>query len=121
MCKLQTIGEIAQSNSFENISEIAAGNREDKYCDTPRWSTCPLGFFSWLLDHVIYLKLKKKYQFAKLSKFTILTQNDNFLYLLELSFCEFHQLCKQLFLSQLEINHVIQQATEKNYRTCRPS
>ena len=27
----------------------------------PRWSTSPLVFFSWLLDHVIYLKLRKKY------------------------------------------------------------
>ena len=26
-----------------------------------RWSTCPIVFFfSWLLDHVVYLKLKKK-------------------------------------------------------------
>ena len=24
------------------------------------WSTCHLRFFSWLLDHVIYLKLRKK-------------------------------------------------------------
>ena len=25
-----------------------------------RWSTCPLIFFSWLLNHVIYLKLREK-------------------------------------------------------------
>ena len=35
-----------------------------------RWSTCPI-FFSWLLDHVTYLKLRKKYQFCK--------AGDNFL------------------------------------------
>ena len=26
-----------------------------------RWYTCGLRFFSWMLDHVIYLKLRKKY------------------------------------------------------------
>ena len=35
-----------------------------------RWSTCVLVYFSWLLDHVIYLKLRKKEIMAKLSKFT---------------------------------------------------
>ena len=48
---------------------------------------------------------------------TFLTQNDNFLHWhsnFELSFCEFHQLCKLLFLSQLEINPVIQQPNEEN-------
>ena len=52
----------------------------------------------WLLDHVIYLELKKKY---------ILSENSY-------HFCDFSQLRKQLFLSQLEINHVIQQPTAKN-------
>ena len=36
-----------------------------------------------------------------------------------LSFCEFAQLCKQFFLSQLEKNHVIQLPTGKNKGTCR--
>jgi hypothetical protein len=31
-----------------------------------------------------------------------------------LSFCEFAQLCKQFFLSQLKKNHVIQLPTAKN-------
>ena len=35
-----------------------------------RLSTCSLVFFIWLFDHVTYLKLRKKYVFAKLSKFT---------------------------------------------------
>ena len=35
-----------------------------------RLSTCPLVSFSWLLDHVIYLKLIKKWLFFKLTKFT---------------------------------------------------
>ena len=25
-----------------------------------RWSTCALVYFSWLLDHMIYLKLRKE-------------------------------------------------------------
>ena len=49
---------------------------------------------------------------------TIFTQNDNFLHPRPL--CEFAQLCKQLFLSQLEINHVIQEPTEARQNTCRP-
>ena len=36
-----------------------------------RWSTCLLVFGSWLLDHMIYLKLRKEELCAKLSKFTI--------------------------------------------------
>ena len=32
----------------------------------------------------------------------------------QLSFCEFAQLCKQFFFSQLEKNHVIQLPTAKN-------
>ena len=39
---------------------------------------------------------------------TIVIQNG-----LRLSFCEFDQFCKQLFLSQLEKNHVTQLATSK--------
>ena len=35
-----------------------------------KWSTCPLVFGSGLLNHVLYLKLRNKYFFAKLSKFT---------------------------------------------------
>ena len=46
-----------------------------------RWSTCPLVFSSWLLNHVIYLKLRKKELLAKLSKLTkwqnIFTQNGH--------------------------------------------
>ena len=34
-----------------------------------RWSTCPLVAFCWLLDHVTYIKLRKKYLFAN-------SQND---------------------------------------------
>ena len=56
-------------------------------------STCPLDFGCWLLDHVTYLKLRKKELLAKLRKvtkmITIFTPN--------------------VFLFQLKINHVIQQ------------
>ena len=34
--------------------------------------------------------------------------------LFDLSFCELIQVCKQLFLSQLEMNYVIQKLTEVN-------
>ena len=72
--------------------------------DRERWSTCPLVFFSWLLDHVTYLKLKKKWLFAKLNKFTkwqllslkmttFFTQ-DYF----ELSFCEFSSALHNIYL-----------------------
>ena len=37
-----------------------------------------------------------------------------------MSFCEFAQVGKQSFFSQLEINHVIHQPKTKSCRTCRP-
>ena len=37
------------------------------------WSTRPLAFGCLLFDHVIYLKLKKKWLYAKLRKFTDMT------------------------------------------------
>ena len=40
-----------------------------------RWSTCVLVYFSWLLDHVIYLKLSKTHKVT-----TIFTQNYNFVH-----------------------------------------
>ena len=41
------------------------------YNTTHRWSTCVLIYFSWLLDHMIYLKLRRYYYCTvKLSKFT---------------------------------------------------
>ena len=56
-----------------------------------RLSTCPLVFGSWLLDYVIYLKLRKKRSVCY-----YFTQNGP-----RLSFCKLAQLCNQLFLSQL--------------------
>ena len=38
-----------------------------------------------------------------------------------MSFCEFAQLYKESFSSQLEVNHVIQQPTEVKKNKCRPS
>ena len=35
-------------------------NPKLQYTCSQRWSTCCLRFFSWLLDHVIYLRLGKK-------------------------------------------------------------
>ena len=37
------------------------------------WSTCHLGFFSWLLDHVVYPKLRKNYCLQSWENL----QNDN--------------------------------------------
>ena len=45
---------------------------------------------------------------------TIVTQNCP-----RLSFCEFVQVCKQFFVSQLEKNCLTQLPTVKNQRTCR--
>ena len=36
-----------------------------------------------------------------------------------MSICEFVQLCKHFFLSQLEKNHVTQLATAANYHRCK--
>ena len=87
---------------------------------TSRWSTCPLVFGCWEISHVIFHKLRKKELLAKLRKFTkwqLVSLKMVLGCLFEwkwLSFCEFSQICKQLFLSQLKINHVIQEPTAKN-------
>ena len=56
------------------------------------WSSCVLVYFSWLLDHVVYLKLKRELQLCKAKK-TIITQNENFVHPRQfwVSFCEFAQ------------------------------
>ena len=61
---------------------------------------------------ITLFKAKQTHKMATffLFKMTIFFSQDLF----ELSFCKFTQVCKQLFLSQLEISHVIQQPTEEN-------
>ena len=87
-----------------------------------RCSTCPLDFGCWELSHVIFLKLRMKELLAKPSKFIkwqLFSLKMALGCLFEwkwLSFCEFAQLCKQFFLSQLEKNHVTQLTTAKKIR-----
>jgi hypothetical protein len=59
----------------------------------------------------IFTKLSKftKWQLFSL-KMTNFFIEDHF----EMSIWEFAQLCKQLFLSYIEVNHVIQQSTEES-------
>ena len=112
-------------------SEVILTLMHSIYIRTVRWSTCL--FSCWLLNHAIHLKLRKKSLLAKLCKLKkmttatifsqfwlkivavviFLTTSDHF-ELKKLPFCKFAHLTKQLFISQLEINHMIQQPTAKN-------
>ena len=59
------------------------------------------------------ISLSKAEQIHKMS--TIFTQKMTIFFIqdyFELPFCEFAQICKQLFISQLDINPVIQEPTE---------
>ena len=85
-----------------------------------RCSTCPLVFECCKLSYVIFLKLRKKELLAKLSKFTKWQLFSLKMVLgcrfewKQFSFCEFAQLCKQLFPSLLKINCVIQYLKAKS-------
>ena len=84
--------------------EIAGPPLEVEVNVAIRWSTCRLGFFSWLLDHVIYLKLRKKYWCFKLSKFSK-CQNRQSRHLSE------NSCIMWVAHAQLDINHVVQHKT----------
>ena len=45
---------------FMPLLEMEEAEVEEHIEEEIRWSTCPLAFGCWLLDHVIYLKLRKK-------------------------------------------------------------
>ena len=56
------IGYYTLDDSTRNVNY---GDPDGGICDLfghsyTRWCTCPLVIFSWLLDHVIYLELRKK-------------------------------------------------------------
>ena len=77
---------------------------------------------SWLLDPVIFLKLRRKYLFCKSEGIhkttTIFTQNDKFVHTGQVFIkCHFVKFTQHLFSSQLEVNHVIQKPTEVNWNT----
>ena len=79
-----------------------------------RWSTCPLAFGCWLLDHVISLKLREivvwqSEQIHKMWSFFTQTGPRLSFWVKLVVILWICSACKQLFLSQLEINHVIQQ------------
>ena len=69
------------------------------YVMMQRWSTCVLVCFSWLLIHVIYLKLKRELLLCKAEQ-TIITQNENLVHPRQfwVSFCEFAQLYTTVIL-----------------------
>jgi hypothetical protein len=91
------------------------------------WSTCVLACFSWLLNHVIYLKLIKKYCCFKLSKFTkwqrfsikwLFFHTEPF-WLKSIVVWWICSACNNSKKISL-INHVIQESTKVNQNTCRP-
>ena len=60
--------------AFSSYGNDQYGLDSDTYslytsANNDRWSTCLLVYFSCLLDHVIYLKLRNKEIMVKLSKF----------------------------------------------------
>jgi hypothetical protein len=60
----------SNKSSSSSSSEHGTENDEADAGNGLRWSKCPLVFGCWLFYHVIYLKLRKKYLFSKLGKFT---------------------------------------------------
>ena len=75
------------------------------YKDILRWSTCVLVYFNWLLDHVIYLKLRRECLFCQAEQIhnmttSTFTQNDNFVHPWQfcVSFCGFAQLYTTVIL-----------------------
>ena len=76
----------------------------------------------WLMNHVIYLKLRQNNCCYKLSKSTLFTQNGQvWKEIIILSENSFHlfSFWQELSLSQLEINHVIYEPTANNWHRCR--
>ena len=59
----ESIGKSDGSDTDSSGSESSGSNCRDSSSSSSsqsRWSTCHLRYFSSLLDHMIYLKLKKK-------------------------------------------------------------
>ena len=59
--------------AFSSYGNDQYGLNSDTYslytsANNDRWSTCFLSYFSWLLDHIIYLKLKREQFFWKAEK-----------------------------------------------------
>ena len=84
----QILWKTAENKTRENNERCifhGDGHCVDIFCRFhfgSRWSTCPLIFFSWLLDHVIYLKLRIELTVCKAEQIhkitTIFTQNEDF-------------------------------------------
>ena len=91
-------------------------SKKFSFCNLMIWIWCftsVLVFGCWLMNHVTHLKLRQRLLLLKAEQIdkmeTIYTQNDDFLKKLP-----FFWACnKHLFLSQLEIDHVIYDTTVK--------
>ena len=62
-----------------NVNELFEELLKLETSRTLRWSTCPLVYFTWLLDHVTYLKLRNNLLLLQAEQFhkmtTVFTQN----------------------------------------------
>ena len=104
--------KICTNNFFTIITEGGVSNIFKESIMRRRLSIFAIKDFSWLLDHVTYLKMT-----------TFFTGNCPGWKKLPL--CELVQFAKSshnnLFFSQLEINHMSWQSTEVCYSKCRPT
>ena len=55
---------------LRNTFPITYSPETETRCKNFRWSTCVLVYFSWLLDHVIYLKLRRQCKAEQIHKIT---------------------------------------------------
>ena len=79
-----------------NVNELFEELLKLETSRTLRWSTCPLVYFIWLLDHVTYLKLRNNLLLLQAEQFhkviTLFTQNFTTDHFEWKPFCEFAQL-----------------------------
>ena len=106
--------------SFQSVN-VAGQKRGDKYINQKksptktyknilRWSTCVLVYFSWLLDHVIYLKLRRECllcQAMQIHKLTTKTTQNDFVLctsrtILSCHFVKLFSFTQQSISSQLD-------------------
>ena len=125
--KLKQLNETEQSKAIQFYTTYVIVRVVTKWPLqwTLRWSICPLAFAlgSWITWFISSWERNNCLQsWANSQNDTIFTQNSNlgpFWVKIVVILWISPVLSKQFFNSQLEINHVIQQPTAKNQRTCR--